>query len=304
MKEGKSGASRLGRGLSELLSDLQPQTVASATEPSAVGGTRTIPIELLSTSPFQPRRDFNTQALEDLANSVRAKGVLQPLLVRPVQDGTRYEIVAGERRWRAAQIAGLHEVPVIVRDFADNEAAEIALIENVQRSDLNPVEEAAGYRDLIERFNHTQEALSEIVGKSRSHIANSMRLLKLPSPVLSLLAAGAISAGHARALIGTPEPARLAAEIIKRGLNVRQTEKMAQGAMSGGQKSRSATARRAKDADTQSLEAELSANIGMKVKITHHGGSECGTLSISYTTLDDLDLLCRVLAAIPGASDL
>lgn len=297
MKEAKQPSPRLGRGLSDLLSDLKP--LDESAEPQGAP-PREMAVELLSPSPYQPRREFDADAMEDLARSVRAKGIIQPLLVRPKNDATSYEIIAGERRWRAAQMAGLHAVPVIVREISDTEAAEIALIENVQRADLNPVEEAAAYRDLIETFGHTQEKLSEAVGKSRSHIANSMRLLKLPSQVLGMISSGALSAGHARPLIGSSDPTRLAQEIVKRGLNVRQAERMVRNDRSLKVAHGNDARRRApKDEDTRALEAELSANLRMGVRITHEAGSERGTLAINYYTLDDLDLLCRVLAAIP-----
>ena len=233
-----------------------------------------------------------------LADSIRANGVLQPLIVRPCADGD-YEIVAGERRWRAAQRAQIHQVPAIVRELDDTEVLEIAIIENIQRADLNAVEEAAGYKQLMDRFGHTQEKLSEALGKSRSHIANLMRLLNLPEPVLEMVRAGDLSAGHARALITATDPIGLARDVIKQGLSVRQTEKLAKTGTKKAPSNDNATP--AKDADTRALEQDLQAALGMRLSIDHTPGTESGALTIKYKTLEELDELCRKLSATSGA---
>ncbi|MCV6596308.1 MAG: ParB/RepB/Spo0J family partition protein, partial [Mangrovicoccus sp.] len=219
----------LGRGLSALMADVAPQP-----EPTAQAAPRrpdmSLPIEQVEPNPDQPRRSFNEVALQELADSIREKGILQPLIVRPFGGEPKtYQIVAGERRWRAAQAAQLHEVPVIVRDFTDTEVLEIAIVENIQRADLNPIDEARGYAQLIERFGHTQEKLGEVMGKSRSHIANSLRLMQLPDEVQGMLAEGALSAGHARALITSEDASTLARQVVAKGLSVRDTEKLAKG---------------------------------------------------------------------------
>jgi ParB family chromosome partitioning protein len=257
-----------------------------------------VPIERIEPNPNQPRRDFSREAIQELSESIREKGVIQPLIVRthPTK-ADHFEIVAGERRWRASQIAQLHELPVILREFDDTEVLEIAIIENIQRADLNAVEEALGYRQLMERFGHTQEKLAQALSKSRSHIANLMRLLQLPDDVQLMLREGKISAGHARALITAENPLKLAHEVIDRGLSVRETEKLARDAQEGGVKptSSKATSRLPeKDADTRALEGDISAALGMKVAIDHAG--EGGKLSISYNSLDDLDGLCQLLS--------
>ncbi len=232
--------------------------------------------------------------------------MIQPLIVRPAPDGQpeRFQIVAGERRWRAAQMAQKHDLPVIVRDLDDTEVLEIAIIENIQRADLNPVEEAAGYRQLMDRFGHTQERLAEALGKSRSHIANLLRLLSLPAEVQAYLADGRLSAGHARALITTDDPLKLARIVVDKGLSVRDTERLAK---DGGAKTRSSSGKGPqsdeKDADTRALEQDLSANLGMKVSVLHDATKESGTISIAYKNLDQLDELCRMLSLSPaGAS--
>lgn len=307
MKEPKGVQPRLGRGLSALLSDL---SVGSSSEARGTDDRRlVVGVDELRPNTYQPRRNFEAEALEDLTNSIAAKGVLQPLIVRP--DATKtagYEIVAGERRWRAAQAAGVHQVPVLVRDLTDAEAAEIALIENVQRSDLNALDEAAAYRKLIDAFGHTQDALSDIIGKSRSHIANSMRLLRLPPDVQLLLAQSKLSAGHARALLASPNPSAAARDVLRKGMNVRQTERLVQSSLRSAETTKSPAERKpglraATDPDTLALEGELSANLGMGVKILHEPGTETGVLKITYHKLDDLDLLCRVLAVIPKDID-
>lgn len=284
----------LGRGLSALMADVTADTQTSGT---TIGPDILVPIEKLVANPKQPRRRFAQNDLDDLTASIKEKGVLQPLIVRPKDNGT-YEIVAGERRWRAAQAAQLHEIPVLVRNFDDVEVLEVAIIENIQRADLNAVEEAAGYKQLMESFGHTQERLAEALGKSRSHIANLMRLLTLPQDVQHMLQEGILTAGHARALITAQDPSSLARAIAKGGLSVRATEALVKKQAKSGElsqrKPRPATAE--KDADTKALEADLSANIGMKVEISHKPGQESGELVIRYGNLDDLDTLCRLLS--------
>lgn len=253
----------------------------------------TLPIEQIVPNPDQPRRSFNEEALSELAASIREKGVLQPLIVRPYGgEPPVYQIVAGERRWRAAQAARLHDIPVIIRDFSDTEVLEIAIVENIQRADLNPIDEARGYRQLIERFGHTQEKLGEAMGKSRSHVANALRLMQLPEEVQVMLAEGALSVGHARALITTGDPLALAKQVVARGLSVRETEKLAKAS----EHPRSPTSAKAeKDADTKALESDLSAALGMSVTIDHKADSG-GQVVIRYKSLEALDELCRVLS--------
>ena len=284
----------LGRGLSALMADV------AADAPEA-GGPRpaemAVPIEKIVPNPDQPRRTFTEEALAELSESIRAKGVIQPLIVRrnPRHEGT-FEIVAGERRWRAAQRAQLHELPVIVRDFDDLEVLEVAIIENIQRADLNAVEEAAGYRQLMDRFGHTQEKLAQALGKSRSHIANLLRLLTLPDDVIDMLRTGVLTAGHARALVTTEDPSALAREIARKGLSVREAEALAKRAGKPAPAAKSAAVP-AKDADTRVLEADLSAALGMKVTIDHDAAKGAGKLTVSYRSLDDLDDLCARLSA-------
>lgn len=283
----------LGRGLSALMADIEPETPSGATTGRL---ERTVPVDRLVPNPDQPRRAFVEEDLQSLAASIREKGVIQPLIVRksPTRPD-RYEIVAGERRWRAAQLAQLHELPVIVRELTDAEVLEIAIIENIQRADLNPIEEAAGYRQLMNRFGHTQEKLSQALGKSRSHIANLMRLLQLPDDVQALLEKGDLSTGHARALITSDDPSGLAQQVVKKGLSVRDTERLVKAPK---KVDRTQTPRKIeKDADTRALEGDLSANLKMKVTIDHKPGQPGGVLSISYSTLDDLDELCRILTS-------
>jgi ParB family chromosome partitioning protein len=289
----------LGRGLSALMADVSI-TPDAAGNPSPVRrADNLVPVERLFPNPNQPRHDFAPDALEDLASSIRTKGVIQPLIVRR-RGAEDYEIVAGERRWRAAQMAQLHDLPVIIKDLTDSEVLEIALIENIQRADLNAVEEALAYRQLMDRFGHTQEKMAEALSKSRSHIANLLRLLQLPDEVLGYIREGKLTAGHARALITTANPAELARMVIARGMTVRQTEDLAkkQGAAIG-KPGRSQRRSGEKDADTRALEADLSANLCMAVQIAHEPGGESGVLSIRYNTLEDLDLLCRGLSILP-----
>ncbi|WP_299786694.1 ParB/RepB/Spo0J family partition protein [uncultured Marivita sp.] len=299
MSEKKEQRRGLGRGLSALMADIEPGADTQAQQSRRP--SRTLPIDQLFPNPDQPRRRFDAEALEDLANSIRSKGVIQPLIVRQRGSSDReYEIVAGERRWRAAQAAGVHEVPVVVRDFSDEDVLEIAIIENIQRADLNPIEEAAGYEQLMSRFGHTQEKLAQALGKSRSHIANLLRLLNLPEDVKQFVTDGKLSAGHARALVTAPDPIALSNDIVRRGLSVRETEKLVKDALSP--KTPTSTARQTssgggtKDADTKALEGDLSAALGMKVSINHATGKDSGTVTISYDTLEDLDALCMVLS--------
>lgn len=284
----------LGRGLSALMADVAPAVDHGAAHAKA---EQTIPIEKISPNPEQPRRSFAEDALEDLANSIREKGIIQPLILRvDPSDSRAYQIVAGERRWRAAQRAQLHEVPAIVRDLDDTEVLEVAIIENIQRADLNPVEEAAGYRQLMDRFGHTQEKMAEALGKSRSHIANMLRLLNLGAEPLALLREGKITTGHARALLTATDPVALARRIVAQGLSVRDTERLAKETPSAAGKK--ATARREKDADTRLIERDLQAALGMKVTIDHEEGGESGRLTVRYTSLEDLDEVCRRLSMI------
>ncbi|MEL6127661.1 MAG: ParB/RepB/Spo0J family partition protein [Pseudomonadota bacterium] len=284
----KSDRKGLGRGLSALLVDAQdPAPGVARPKPESV-----LPIERIRPNPDQPRRHFAEDDLADLSKSIREKGILQPLIVRvDPNDGTLYQIVAGERRWRAAQRAQVHQVPVLVRDLTDEEVLELAIIENIQRADLNAIEEAAGYRQLMDSFGHTQERLAESLGKSRSHIANLLRLLTLPDSVQALLISKSLSAGHARALITAEDPAALAQEVVAKGLSVRQTEVLAKGKLAPAK----APPRPQKDADTRALEADLGATLGLKVGIDHRsdGGGE---MRLKYKTLEELDALCQKLS--------
>ncbi len=292
----KSQARRgLGRGLSALMADVGPAHDASE-DTGRRRGDLFVPIERIDANPEQPRRLFRPDELEELAASIREKGVLQPLIVRNnPRKPDHYEIVAGERRWRAAQMAQLHQLPVLIRDYTDTEVLEIAIIENVQRADLNPVEEATGYRQLMDRFGHTQEKLAEALSKSRSHIANLMRLLQLPEDVLDMVRAGDLSAGHARALITTDDPSSLARQVVAKGLSVRETEQLAKTPKATTKKA--SKQQRTKDADTIAIEQDLSANLKMKVQINHTSGQESGQLTINYQTMDELDEICRILSA-------
>lgn len=273
--------SRLGRGLASLIGD----PVLAQPKLPQEGEQRIVPIDQIRGGKLNPRREFKEEELEELAESIRQKGIVQPIIVRPDQLAGGYEIVAGERRWRAAQRANLHSVPVIVRDLTDQEVLELGIIENVQRADLNPIEEAGGYRELIDRFGYTQDQLAEVIGKSRSHLANTLRLLKLPTSVQALVQEGKLTAGHARALVGREDAEELAQRIIERDLNVREVEALVQ---SGGigQPSR----RREKNADTLAFEKELSEVLGLKVEIKR-GSGESGLLVIKYGNYDQLDYI-------------
>lgn len=300
MSDKKEQRRGLGRGLSALMADIEPN--AEIDTQASRRSTRTLPVDQLFPNPDQPRRRFDPDALEDLANSIRSKGVIQPLIVRQRgSSDTQFEIVAGERRWRAAQAAGVHEVPVVVREFSDEDVLEIAIIENIQRADLNAIEEAAGYDQLMGRFGHTQEKLAQALGKSRSHIANLLRLLTLPDAVKKAVADGNLTAGHARALVTAPDPVVLAGEVMRRSLSVRETEKLVKDALNPDATPKKAfmspSSGGSKDADTKALEADLSAALGMKVSINHAAGKESGSVMISYDSLEDLDALCMVLSA-------
>jgi ParB family chromosome partitioning protein len=255
-----------------------------------------VPIENVHPNPDQPRRHFDVDELNDLAGSIRSKGIIQPLVVRAHPEKTgEYEIVAGERRWRASQLAQLHELPIVVREFSDLDVLEIAIIENIQRADLNPIEEAIGYRQLMDKFGHTQEQMAEALGKSRPHIANVLRLLALPKDVQALVINGSLSSGHARALITAPNAPDLARVVVARGLSVRQTEKLVKEPKAP---SKDRMPRPAKDADTRALEGDLSAALKMAVSITHNPGQEGGSITIRYKNLEQLDELCRHLAGL------
>ena len=276
---------QLGRGLAALFGEAEGEAVA---EPAM---QRRIPIELIRPGAFQPRRRFAEAELEALAQSIREKGILQALLVRPVVgEEAAFELVAGERRWRAAQRVGMHEVPVIVRPLADSEALEIALVENLQREDLSALEEAEAYSRLMEEFGRTQGALAEAVGKSRSHVANTLRLLSLPPPVRRRLEEGELSAGHARALLAAADPVALAAEVVRRGLNVRATEKLVQRRSEMPQPKR-----RLRDADTVALERELGDRLGLRVTLDQK--KRGGSLTLHYVSLDQLDRVLSLLRA-------
>ena len=286
--------SRLGRGLASLMGDVGDETA----EADSGRKPRRAPIENLRANPRNPRRAFTEPELNELTDSIRERGIIQPIVVRAVQGQLdNFEIIAGERRWRAAQRAGLHEVPVAVVEATDAQALEFAIIENVQRADLNAIEEAAGYLALMEEFSHSQDALAQIVGKSRPHVANTLRLLKLSEPVKALVASGQLSAGHARMLIGQPNALELAHDIIKRGLNVRQVEAAMR--KDGGAQARDLRREAkghtsgAKDADTRALERRLSDALGLEVTVDHRG--QGGTLHIKYRDLDQLDGVLRKL---------
>ncbi len=294
--------SGLGRGLSALLGETAREQPVSGDDKTLTAGVQMLPVAAIRPHPGQPRRHFDEDALDDLAASIAARGLIQPIVVRPQADG--WQIVAGERRWRAAQRAHLHEVPVIVRNFDDAETLEVALVENIQREDLNAIEEAEAYKRLAEDYGHTQEALGRLVNKSRSHVANLLRLLDLPEAVRSAVARGELSMGHARALITANDPETLASEVTRRGLSVRETEQLARAAKPGaggatGQKESGSGAARAEggNADIIALERQLSDLLGLKVRIAH--GEEGGTISLAYSTLDQLDMVCQRLSGEP-----
>lgn len=288
---------RLGRGLAALLGDVD--TDAEAVERAR--SQRRVPIEFVTPNPNNPRRSFAVDDLEDLTRSVREKGIVQPILVRPqpgqpVSDN-RYEIIAGERRWRAAQAAGLHEIPVLIQAVSDKEALELAIVENVQRSDLNPIEEARGYQQLLDGFDYTQQDLATVIGKSRSHVANTLRLLKLPDGVQKLLQDGELTAGHAKILVAADDPAALASQIVDGNMSVRAAETLARSAgdsPKGADSSQSSASALVKDADTQALENSLSEVLGLLVDLRHKPNGT-GELRIKYKTLDQLDFITAKL---------
>lgn len=293
---------RLGRGLSALLGEVETEDYAApegsdapASAPHARDGVRTLPIELIRPNPDQPRKTITEAELEALSESIAEKGVVQPILVRPVKgEGEAYEIVAGERRWRAAQKARLHDIPALVRELTDKETLEIGIVENVQRSDLNPVEEAHAYRQLIDRFGHTQDDVARAVSKSRSHVANMVRLLALPEAVLTSLASGEISTGHARAIATAPDPEALVRIIVEKGLSVREAERLARDAQAGKAPDGKASKPGDKDADTRALESDVAARLGLSVDIRH--GNKGGEIRVQYKTLEQLDDVCRRLS--------
>jgi ParB family chromosome partitioning protein len=282
---------RLGRGLDALLGAYPPAPDESAArlEP----GRRTVPIGSINRNPRNPRREFRREELEELAASLRQHGMVQPLVVRPAGGGgERYEIIAGERRWRAAQMAGLHDVPVSVLDVSDREALELAIVENVQRADLNAIEEAQGYQALIEEFGYTQADLGEIIGKSRVHVTNTLRLLKLPGPVQAMLQSAKLSAGHGRALLAAADPERLAGTVVEKNLSVRETERLAQ--LPQSQPGSRPRRRSAKPADIAALEKDLTAALGLAVDLRHDDSGR-GEIRIAYRTLEQLEAICAKL---------
>jgi ParB family chromosome partitioning protein len=276
----------LGRGLSALFGEDDAAEGANPPASAGEGPLKSLPIEFLKPGRYQPRHIMETEQIEDLAQSIRQMGILQPILVRPHPAETGvFEIIAGERRWRAAQQASLHEVPVIIKDLSDKEALEVALVENLQRQDLSPIEEASGYRRLMDEFGHTQEVLAKALGKSRSHVANILRLLGLPDAVRTMVDSGALSAGHARALIGAADPLAIAKTVVKRRLSVRQTERLVKGGKQA--KGSKPPPTIAKDTDTLALERELGAILGLKVDIKFKNGK--GDLTVHYQSLEQLD---------------
>ncbi|MES2175756.1 MAG: ParB/RepB/Spo0J family partition protein [Pseudomonadota bacterium] len=287
----------LGRGLSALLGDVaREEPVSPSAIPANGKAVQSIEVSLIQPHPEQPRRHFDEGAMQELAESIAKRGVIQPIIVRP--HGGGFQIIAGERRWRAAQRAQMHRIPAIVRDFDEQETLEIALIENIQREDLNPIEEAEAYRKLIAEFHHSQDALGRIVGKSRSHVANLMRLLELPQTVQQQVMESRISMGHARALIGLPDCEALARQVEERGLSVRDTEKLVRRVKTGAEAPavRRSVGAGDKDPDIAALEQHLADILGLKVEIAHEGASTGGTLSLRYSNLDQLDMLCQRLS--------
>ena len=289
----EDGRSRLGRGLAALIGDVGEETKTTERNPR---GMRKAPIELVKANPRNPRRNFSDDELEELSNSIKERGIIQPIVVRAIK-GThdQFEIVAGERRWRAAQRAGLHEVPIITVDVSDAEALELAIIENVQRADLNPLEEAMGYQSLIDQYKHSQNDVAKFVGKSRSHVANTLRLMQLPDTVKAMINAGQLTAGHARALVGQPNAAELARDIVDRGLNVRQVEALTQQKDKDGKPTAKIGKGKpsGKDADTMALERRVSDAVGLNVTIEHRGKG--GVLRIEYGELEQLEHVLRIL---------
>jgi ParB family chromosome partitioning protein len=288
----------LGRGLNALLGDVARDERETTTEGSARGAVRMIPVSAIAPHPDQPRRHFDETALEELAASIAERGVIQPIIVRP--HGHDYQIVAGERRWRAAQRARLHEVPVVVRDYSDTETLQIALLENIQRQDLNAIEEAEAYHRLIREFGHTQEALAKAVHKSRSHVANLLRLLDLPAAIQTRVVEGSLSMGHARAILGAPDATDIAERVVAQGLSVRQTERLAAqakgpgAARPRGERAPAAASAAEGSADIAALERQLADLLGLRVRISFDGTG--GTVALDYSTLDQLDMVCQRLS--------
>ena len=283
---------RLGRGLAALIGEMDnADNNKPASEPK-INPDQKLPIEFVVRNAENPRQNFDHDDLVDLARSIRKHGIVQPIVVRKVSND-RYEIIAGERRWRAAQQAELTEIPVLVRDVDDKTALEIAIVENVQRADLNPLEEALGYEQLMSHYGYTQNDLGEVIGKSRSHVANSLRLLKLPDSVREMLVDGSLSAGHARALVSTSDPLALAKLIVEKGLSVRDAERVAQEDINGASQQSAKKEAVQKDADTLALEKSLTDVLGLKVQLDHKG--EKGKLQISYKSLEQLDSICKLL---------
>lgn len=294
----ESGGRRLGRGLAALIGDMHDESGDGGT--ALLEGVRKVPIALIRANPRNPRKEFDEGDLADLASSIEQRGVVQPIIVRPAPGvPDEYEIVAGERRWRASQRAGLHEIPVVIRELGNREAMEIALVENIQRTDLNALEEALGYEQLMNEHEYTQASLGESIGKSRSHVANMLRLLKLPDAVRDMLASGTITAGHAKILVGHDDPLSLAKVIVRDGLNVRQAEALARRAGNTSGRSRPSTLAEvpALDADTRALEETLCSALGYRVKIRHGAGGK-GEITIAYNDLEQLDHVCRRLQGI------
>lgn len=286
-----AGRSRLGRGLAALIGDVGDEVSAL----DRAKGQRRVPVEFLRPNSRNPRKHFDEADLEDLAQSIRERGIIQPIVVRTMPGlADVYEIIAGERRWRAAQRAGLHDVPVMLVEASDKDALEIAIIENVQRADLNPLEEAAGYEQLMAEFAYTQLDLSKVIGKSRSHVANTLRLMKLPDSVRRSVAEGALSAGHARALLAVPNPEDVARRVIEQGLTVRDVERLGQERAAEDVGTTSRPPRREKDPDTRALEQALEDVLGLSVAINHRANGS-GQLVLNYKTLEQLDALCRRL---------
>jgi len=289
----EDGRSRLGRGLAALIGDVGEETKTTERNPR---GMRKAPIELVKANPRNPRRNFSDDELEELSNSIKERGIIQPIVVRAMKGAAdQFEIVAGERRWRAAQRAGLHEVPIVTVEVTDAEALELAIIENVQRADLNPLEEAMGYQSLIDQYKHSQNDVAKFVGKSRSHVANTLRLMQLPDTVKAMINAGQLTAGHARALVGQPNAAELARDIVDRGLNVRQVEALTQQKDKDGKPTAKIGKGKpsGKDADTMALERRVSDAVGLNVTIEHRGKG--GVLRIEYGELEQLEHVLRIL---------
>jgi ParB family chromosome partitioning protein len=286
--------SRLGRGLAALMGDVGAESPVA--DRAQKVPPRKVPIEHLKPNPRNPRRIFADTELDELSQSIRERGIIQPIVVRATPDGGKtFEIIAGERRWRASQRAGLHEVPIVVLEVTDAEALELAIIENIQRADLNPLEEAAGYQALANQYSHSQDDIAHIVGKSRSHVANTLRLLKLPDSVKAYINQGKLTAGHARALINQTDPEGVARDIVEKGLNVREAEKLRQdNAKVAGKKAKKSSAKALKDANIAALERQLSDALGLVVEINDRGRAG-GTLGIRYRTLDQLDEVVRRL---------